>query len=227
MSDSAQSHRRQPTRLPHPWDSPGKNTEVGCHFLLQCEKVKNESEVAQSCPTLSDPMDCSLPGSSVHGILQARVLEWLPFPSLGDLPDPRIQPGSPALQADTLLLSHQGSPITLLIDTDILKLATPISEHYTSPCIRWRLHTLPLICHNYCYSFLLMSNGFISKWFETTLLLIMSSYNLLMWIYFQMTAIWDPFIYVFRLLCLSITLWSIHLDKANPSQVYLNNQIQF
>ena len=69
-------HRRQPTRLPHPWDSPGKNTGVGCHFLLQCMKVKNESEVAQSCPTLSDPMNCSLPGSSVHGIFQARVLEW-------------------------------------------------------------------------------------------------------------------------------------------------------
>ena len=69
-------HRRQPTRLPHPWDSPGKNTGVGCHFLLQCMKVKSEREVAQSCPTLSDPMDCSPPGSSVHGIFQARVLEW-------------------------------------------------------------------------------------------------------------------------------------------------------
>ena len=69
-------HRRQPTRLPRPWDSPGKNTGVGCHFLLQCMKVKSESEVSQSCPTLSDPLDCSLPGSSVHGIFQARVLEW-------------------------------------------------------------------------------------------------------------------------------------------------------
>ena len=69
-------HRWQPTRLPCPWDSPGKNTGVGCHFLLQCIKVKNESEVAQLCLTLSDPMDCSLPGSSVHGIFQARVLEW-------------------------------------------------------------------------------------------------------------------------------------------------------
>ena len=70
-------HRRQPTRLLCPWDSPSKNTGVGCHFLLQCMKVKNESEVAQSCPTLSDPMDWSLPGSSVHGIFQARVLEWV------------------------------------------------------------------------------------------------------------------------------------------------------
>ena len=63
-------------RLPRPWDSPGKNTGVGCHFLLQCMKVKRESEVAQSCPTLSDPMDCGPSGSSVHGIFQARVLEW-------------------------------------------------------------------------------------------------------------------------------------------------------
>ena len=60
----------------HPWDSPGKNTGVGCHFLLQCMKVKSESEVAQFCLTCSDPMDCSLPGSSIHGIFQARVLEW-------------------------------------------------------------------------------------------------------------------------------------------------------
>ena len=76
MSDSVRPHRRQPTRLPCPWDSPGKNTEVGCHFLLQCMKVKSESEVAQWCPTLLHPMDCSLPGSSIHGIFQARVLEW-------------------------------------------------------------------------------------------------------------------------------------------------------
>ena len=59
-----------------PWDSLGKNTRVGCHFLLQCMKVKSESEVAQLCLTLHDPMDCSLPGSSIHGISQARVLEW-------------------------------------------------------------------------------------------------------------------------------------------------------
>ena len=63
-------------QLPRPWDSPGKNTGVGCHFLLQCMNVKSESEVSQSCPTLRDPMDCSLPGSSVHGIFQARVLVW-------------------------------------------------------------------------------------------------------------------------------------------------------
>ena len=65
-----------PPGLPRPWDSPGKNTGLGCHFLLQCRKVTSESEVAQ-CPTLHDPMDCSPPGSSIHGICQARVLEWV------------------------------------------------------------------------------------------------------------------------------------------------------
>ena len=69
-------HRWQPTRLPCPWDSPGKNTGVGCYFLLQCMKVKSESEVTQSCPTLRNPTDCNPPGSSIHGIFQARVLEW-------------------------------------------------------------------------------------------------------------------------------------------------------
>src|SRR5574340_353 len=76
MSNSVRPHRRQPNRLPRPRDSPGKNTGVGYHFLLQCMKVKSESEVTQSCLTLSDPMNRSLPGSSVHGICQARVLEW-------------------------------------------------------------------------------------------------------------------------------------------------------
>ena len=76
VSDSVRPHRRRPTRLPRPWDSPGKDTGVGCHFLLQWMKGKSESEVAQLCPTLHDPMVCSLPGSSIHGIFQARVLEW-------------------------------------------------------------------------------------------------------------------------------------------------------
>ena len=76
MSDSMRPHRRQPTRLHRPWHSPSKKTGVGCHFLLQCIKVKSESEATQSCLTLSDCMDCSPPGSSVHGIFQARVLEW-------------------------------------------------------------------------------------------------------------------------------------------------------
>ena len=77
VSDSVRPHGQQPTRLPRPWDSPGKNTGVGCHFLVQCMKVKSESEVAQSCPTLSDLMACSLPGLSVHGIFQTRGLECL------------------------------------------------------------------------------------------------------------------------------------------------------
>ena len=76
VSDSVRPQRWQPTRLCHPWDSPGKNTGMGCHFLLQCMKVKNEREVAQSCPTLSDPMDCSPPDFSIRGSFQARVLEW-------------------------------------------------------------------------------------------------------------------------------------------------------
>ena len=92
--NSVRPHRWQPTRLPRHWDSPGKNTGVGCHFLLQSMKAKSESEVTQSCPTLSDPMDCSPPGSSVHGIFQARVLEW---------------------GAIALALSHQESPITKLL----------------------------------------------------------------------------------------------------------------
>ena len=74
--DSVRPHRQQQTRLPCPLDSPGKNTGVGCHFLLQCMKSKSESEVTQPCPTLSDPMDCSLPGSSVHGIFQAKIMKW-------------------------------------------------------------------------------------------------------------------------------------------------------
>ena len=77
MSDSVRPHRRQPTRLPRPWDSPGKNTGVGCHFLLQCMKMKSESEFSQLCQTLCDPVDCSPPGFSIHGIFQARVLEWV------------------------------------------------------------------------------------------------------------------------------------------------------
>ena len=77
VSNSVRPHRLQPTLFPRPWDSPGKNTGVGFHFLLQCMKVKSESEVAQPCPNLCHPLDCSLPGSSVHGIFQARVLEWV------------------------------------------------------------------------------------------------------------------------------------------------------
>ena len=81
MSDSVRPHRLQPTRLRRPWDSPGKNTGVGCHFLLQCMKEKSESEVAQSCLTLSNPMDFSLPGSSVHGFSRQEYWSGVPLPS--------------------------------------------------------------------------------------------------------------------------------------------------
>ena len=92
MSNSVRPHRRQPTRLRHPWDSPGKNTGVGCHFLLQCMKVKSESEVTQSCPTLRDSMDCSPPGCSVHRIFQARVLEWVAIAFSSNLRQPKMSP---------------------------------------------------------------------------------------------------------------------------------------
>ena len=89
------THRRQPTRLPRLWDSPGKNTGVGCHFLLQCMKVKSESEVTQSCPTLRNPMDCSPLGSSAQGIFQARVLEWgaIAFSELNCIDVRKAEPG--------------------------------------------------------------------------------------------------------------------------------------
>ena len=91
MFDSVRPNRWQPTRLPRHWDSPGKNTGVGCHFLLQCMKVKSESEATQSCPTLSDLMDCSLLGFSLHGILQARILEWVAISFSRGASQPRDQ----------------------------------------------------------------------------------------------------------------------------------------
>ena len=103
MSDSVLPHRWQPTRLPRPWDSPGKNTGVGCHFLLQCMKMKSESEVAQSYTTLCDPVDCSPPGSSIHGIFQARVLEWgaIAFSACHEV-QPKIQFSSVTQSCPTL-----------------------------------------------------------------------------------------------------------------------------
>ena len=97
QSDSVRPHRRQSTRPRRPWDSPGKNTGVGCRFLLQCMKVKSEREVAQSYLTLGDPMDCSQPGSSIHGIFQARVLEWVAISFSRGSFRPRDRTGSPAL----------------------------------------------------------------------------------------------------------------------------------
>ena len=103
-------HRRQPTRLPRPWDSPPKNTGVGCHFLLQCMKVKSESEVTESCPTLSDPMDCSPPSSSVHGIFQGSTVTSFSsclqsFPTLGSFPISQFFPsGSQSIGASASVL---------------------------------------------------------------------------------------------------------------------------
>ena len=110
MSGSVRPQRWQPTRLPCPWDPQGKNTGVGCHFLLQCIRVESESEISQLCLTLSNTMDCSLLGSSIHVIFQARYWNGLPFPSPGDLPEPGIEARSPALQADSLPSEPPGNP---------------------------------------------------------------------------------------------------------------------
>ena len=116
MFDSVRPHRQQPTRLLHPWDSPGKNTGVGCHFLLQCMKVKSESEVTQSCPTLSDLMDCSLPASSIHGIFQAKVLEW---GAIAFLPESKKEDQNvhPMCRIFKRLPKGQGFHLTCLRDT--------------------------------------------------------------------------------------------------------------
>ena len=135
MSDSVQPHRQQPTSLRRPWDSPGKCTGVGCHFLLQCMKVKSEREVAQSCPTPSDPMDCSLPGSSVHGIFQTRVLEWgaIAFSILTLKPSTTQEPSSSrARHTMQILQQHRNIALSFNIQavqshtkpTDISKLIT-------------------------------------------------------------------------------------------------------
>ena len=132
VSDSVWPRRWQPTRLPHPWDSPGKNTGVGCHFLLQCMKVKSEREVAQSCPTLSDPMDCSLPGSSVHEIFQARVLEW----------------GAIAFSESRLRKCNNLSQKTIHLDGILqlcninTKVCSPVKNHYHLWDLSW--------CNSHC-----------------------------------------------------------------------------
>ena len=108
MSDSVRPQRRQPTRLPRTWDSPGKNTGVGCHFLLQCMKVKSESEVTQLCPTLRDPMDFSLPGSSVHGIFQVTILEWAAISFSWGSSQPRSRTWVSHTAGRLYHMSHQG-----------------------------------------------------------------------------------------------------------------------
>ena len=122
MSDSVRPHKRQPTRLL--WDSPGKNTGVGCHCLLQCMKVKSENEVAQSCPTPSDPVDYSPPGSSIHGIFQARVLEWVviafSLPSAAAAAVAKSLQSCPAL-CDSIDGSPPGSSIPGILQAKILE----------------------------------------------------------------------------------------------------------
>ena len=133
MSDSVRPHRRQPTRLPRPWDSLGKNTGMGCHFLLQSMKVKSESEVIQSCLTLSDPMDCSLPGFSIHGIFQARVLEWgataFSISSVQSCPtlcDPMNRDGIPGLPVHHQLPEFTQTPVHSV--GDAIQPAHPLSS---------------------------------------------------------------------------------------------------
>ena len=131
MSDSVRPHGLQPTRLLRPWDSPGKNTGVGCHFLLQCMKVESESEVTQSCLTLSDPMDCSLPGSSVPGFSRQEYWSGVPLPSPGDFPNPGIEPGSPALQVDSLPSEPPGKPVWTTTNCGKLFKEMRTSDHLT------------------------------------------------------------------------------------------------
>ena len=114
MSDSVQPHGRQPTRLRPPWDSPGKNTGVGCHFLLQCMKVKSESEVTQSCPTCSNPMDCSLSGSSILGFSRHEYQSGLPSPSPNPLSYFNVNPSTKIPHPNALpSLSHHPVSSTL------------------------------------------------------------------------------------------------------------------
>ena len=126
-------HRRQPTRPRCPWDSPDKNTGVGCHFLLQRMKVKNESEVTQSCLTLSDPMDYSLPGSSIHGIFQARVLEWGAI-AFYPLPDAQVNETPPRSLGVWFRVpySHRGTFVHAWMPNSLLKGETKKRKSYTT-----------------------------------------------------------------------------------------------
>ena len=134
MSNSVQPHRRQPTRLLCPWDSPGKNTGVGCHFLLQCRKVKSESEGVQPCPTLCDPMDCSLPGSSIHGIFVARVLEWVAIAFSRRHTKPTQNPYQECLQS--CIHSHQNRTyLVTILCANSVRQQCPVVWSHISPDI--------------------------------------------------------------------------------------------
>ena len=146
MSDSVRPHRRQPTRLPGPWDSLGKNTGVGCHFLLQCMKVKSESEVTQSCPTLRNPMDCSLPGSSVHGIFQARVLEWGAIAFSVLLPRATQIKPTPLLRSLLVQVSVPTPSVFTTLSSLLLYFCTVALNRTSTGAFTWSLVCLPARC---------------------------------------------------------------------------------
>ena len=131
MSDSVRPHRRQPTRLLGPWHSSGNNTGVGCHFLLQCMKVK--SEVAQSCPTPSDPRDCSLPGSSVHAIFQATALEWGAVAKCKSVKALASQGGTPGHPHHLSLLQPSCVPLLMLNPDEKLQSLPQCRPAYLNP----------------------------------------------------------------------------------------------
>ena len=122
-------HRWQTTRLPRPWDSPGKNTGAGCHFLLQCMKVKSESEVAQLCPILCDPMDCSPLGSSVHGTSQARILERVAISYSRGSSQPGDRTGNSCISCIGRCILYYWKTQKFIYDLGSLKVPTP---HYHS-----------------------------------------------------------------------------------------------
>ena len=131
-----------------PWDSPGRNTGVGCHFLLQCMKVKRESEVAQSCLTLSDPMDCSPPGPSVHGIFQARVLEWGAIAFSDSIFKIAAKPGVQATQPEQCLISQSRTAPLLKEHNQHQFTHYTTKTHYTIILHQNGFHTTPYSsCH--------------------------------------------------------------------------------
>ena len=140
MTNSVRPYRWQPTRLARPWDSPGKNTGVGFHFLLQFMKVKSESEVAQSCLTLSNPMDCSLPGSSVHGIFQARVLELGTIAFSGYVGDTTLTEESEELKSLLMKVKEESEKVGLKLNIQKKKLNIQKTKIMASgPITSWQI----------------------------------------------------------------------------------------
>ena len=154
MSNSVRPHRRQPTRLPCPWDSPGKNTGVGCHFLLQYMNVKSKSEAAQSCLTPSDPMDCSPPGFSIHGILQARTLEWVAISFSNTLKwKVKVKSLSCVRLCDSMDCSLPGSSVHGIFQARVLEWgAIAFSENSQYETAITFLHQPNTYYHHHCYS---------------------------------------------------------------------------